>query len=146
MPTPARPKLFTAALANLMQEHGVNQVELGERTGIAVSRVNTYLYGNYRTIKPAHVAAMAAAFGGTSGSALVEAHLYDSISPKCRDLIEIKYPGQKTGKWVIPVAGLPQEFAGRWEDFYRLCASSASVRERTSEWLRLMQETKDAKG
>jgi transcriptional regulator with XRE-family HTH domain len=143
MPTPARPKLFTAALANLMQEHDVNQVDLAQRTGIAVSRINSYLFGKYRTIKPAHAGQMAAAFGGTDGAALIEAYLYDLIPPECRGLVEVKYPDQKTGKgWTVPVKGLPQEFAGQWADFYRLCASSATVRERTSEWLRLMADTK----
>jgi Helix-turn-helix len=143
MPTPSRPKLFTAALANAMQEHGVNQVELSRRTGIAVSRINNYVYGHYRSIKPRHVGALTAAFGGTAGAVLVEAYLYDLLPPECRGLIEVRYPGQKTGKaWTVPVKGLDREFAGQWEDFYRLCASSATVRERTAEWIALMRETK----
>jgi hypothetical protein len=69
MSTPSLPKLFTAALESSMQEHGVNQVELSQRTGIAVSRVNNYLYGHYRSIKPKHAGALADAFGGTAGAA-----------------------------------------------------------------------------
>lgn len=146
MPTPSRPKLFTAALESAMQEHGVNQVQLSEATGIAVSRINNYVYGHYRTIKPVHVAALAAAFSGTAGTALVEAYLYDLLPPECRGLVEIKYPGQKGGQWAVPVKGLPKDFAGQWEAFYRLCAADAKIRERTSEWLALMRETKDTKG
>lgn len=145
MPTRSRPKLFTAALEGAMQEHGVNQVQLSERTGIAVSRINNYLRGNYRTIRPGHAGLMAAAFGGTTGAALVEAYLYDLLPPKCRGLVEVSYPGHKTGKWNVPVKGLPGEFAGQWEAFYRLCASSATVRERTAEWAALMRETKETK-
>lgn len=143
MSTPARPKLFTAALENAMETSGVNQVELARRTGIAISRINNYLYGKYRTIKPRHAGALAEAFGGTAGSVLVEAYLYDLLPPECRSLIEIRFPGRKTGKgWAVEVKGLDREFAGQWEEFYRLCASSATVRERTAEWIALMRETK----
>jgi hypothetical protein len=127
-----------------MQSAGLNQVQLSECTGIAVSRVNNYLRGHYRTIKPVHVGAIAAAVGGgAAGAVLVEAYLYDLLPPECRGLVEIQHPGLKTGKgWTVPSKGLPKEFAGQWENFYRLCASSATVRQRTVEWIALMKETK----
>ncbi len=150
MSTPSRPKLFTAALENAMQEHGVNQLQLSEATGIAVSRVNNYLFGHYRTVKPAHVGAIVAAIGGgTAGGILVEAYLYDLLPPECRGLVEIQHPGLPAGKgkgWTVQSKGLPKEFAGQWEVFYRLCASSATVRQRTAEWIALMRETKETKG
>jgi transcriptional regulator with XRE-family HTH domain len=52
---PARSKLFSAALDSIMQERGVNQVQLAQRAGLAVSRLNNYLQGKYRTITPAHL-------------------------------------------------------------------------------------------
>lgn len=128
-----------------MEAAGVNQVELARRTGIAISRINNYLYGSYRTIKPKHAGALAEAFG-KDGAALVEAYLYDLLPAECRGLVEVKYPGQKTGKgWAVEVKGLDKEFAGQWEEFYRLCASSATVRHRTTEWIALMRETKSTK-
>jgi transcriptional regulator with XRE-family HTH domain len=144
MSTPARPKLFTAALESLMQERGVNQVELSRRTGIAISRINNYLYGKYRTIKPVHAGVIAEALGGgAAGAALIEAYLYDLLPDSCRGLIEIKYPGMRTGeRWAVPSKGLSREFAGQFADLYRLCASSAKVRQRTAEWIALMRETK----
>jgi transcriptional regulator with XRE-family HTH domain len=144
MSTPARPKLFTAALENLMQTSGVNQVELAQRTGIAISRINNYLKGHYRTIKPPHVGAIAEALGGgAAGGVLVEAYLFDLLPDSCRGLIEVRWPGMKTGeRWAVPTKGLSRAFAGQLEDLYRLCASSAKVRQRTAEWIALMRETK----
>jgi transcriptional regulator with XRE-family HTH domain len=142
MATPARSKLFTAALENLMQERGINQVELSRRTGIAVSRVNNYLKGHYRTIRPSHAGALAEALGGgAAGGVLTEAYLFDLIPEGCRGVIEIRHPGTKAGRgWAVPSKGLSQEFAGKFVDLYRLCASSAKVRQRTAEWIRIMRE------
>jgi transcriptional regulator with XRE-family HTH domain len=128
-----------------MQERGVNQVELSRRTGIAVSRVNNYLKGHYRTVKPAHVGAIAEALGGgAAGGVLIEAYLFDLLPDSCRGLIEVRYPGLKTGeRWAVPTKGLSRAFAGQFEDLYRLCASDAKVRDRTAEWIQLMRETKD---
>jgi hypothetical protein len=127
-----------------MQTHGLNQVQLAAATGIAISRVNNYLQGHYRSIKPVHVGAIAGAIGGgAAGAVLVEAYLYDLLPPGCRGLVEVKYPGQKSGKgWAVQVTGLPKDFANQWQAFYKLCAADAKVRERTSEWLALMRETK----
>lgn len=137
-----RSRLFTAALENTLQERGINQVELHRRTGIAVSRINNYLKGKYRTIKPAHAGAMAEAFGGrAAGAMLIEAYLFDLIPEACRGLIEIRHPDLKAGKrWAVPTKGLPREFASQFEDLYRLCASSAKVRLRTAEWIAIMRE------
>ena len=145
MNAPARSKLFTAALENLMQERGVNQVELARRTGIAISRINNYLRGHYRTIKPGHVGAIAEALGGgAAGAILVEAYLFDLLPDSCRGLIEVRYLGMKHGeRWAVPNKGLSRAFAGQFKDLYRLCASDAKVRTRTAEWIQLMQETKD---
>ena len=47
LPIHPRPHLFPATLDAVMQTGGVNQVALAARAGIAVSRVNNYLRGNY---------------------------------------------------------------------------------------------------
>lgn len=142
MSEPTRSKLFTAALENLMQERGVNQVELSRRTGIAISRINNYLYGKYRTVKPGHAGALAEALGGgAAGAVLTEAYLFDLLPDSCRGLIEIRYPGQRAGeRWAVPTKGLNREFAGQFADLYVLCASSAKIRQRTAEWIALMRE------
>jgi len=94
--------LFSAALDAIMQDRGVNQVQLFERSGIAVSRVNNYLQGKYRTIKPAHLAAISTALGGATAdnAALIQAYLYDLLPEECRGLVEIRIPGaRETGHW-----------------------------------------------
>jgi transcriptional regulator with XRE-family HTH domain len=140
-----RPKLFPAALASAMQERGVNQVLLSERSGIAVSRVNNYLQGKYRTIKPAHLEAISAALGGTpaDNAALIQAYLFDLLPEECRGLVEIRVPGAKeTGRWSVPSKGLPKWFAAALRELYVLCASNATVRQRTAEWVKMMREMK----
>jgi len=143
MSTLIRSKLFSAVLESLLQERGVNQVELSRRTGIAVSRINNYLRGNYRTVKPAHAGAIIEALGGVKISgALVEAYLFDLLPIKCRGLVEIKYAGMPTsGKWTLPTKGLNRNFAGQFEELYKLCVSSVKVRQRTKEWIEVMRET-----
>ena len=142
--TKTRPHLFPAALASVMQARGINQVQLGSLTGIAVSRVNNYLQGGYRTIKPAHIAAIFEALGGTpaDSAALVQAYLFDLLPDTCRGLVDIRMQGaRESGKWEVPSNGLAKDFAAEFQDLYVLCASNAKVRHRTSEWVSLMHDT-----
>jgi transcriptional regulator with XRE-family HTH domain len=120
-------------------------VELSERSGIAVSRVNNYLKGKYRTIRPGHVAAIAEALGGkpVDTAALVQGYLFDLLPEDCRGLVEIRVAGAKeTGKWEVPSKGLPKAFASDLQDLYRLCVAHPRVRQRTAEWITIMGETK----
>jgi transcriptional regulator with XRE-family HTH domain len=146
MPAPARPHLFSAALASVMQDRGVNQVQLSQRTGIAVSRLNNYLKGNYRTVTPAHAAAIFEALGGTpmDNAVLIQAYLFDLLPDGCRGLVEIRVPGvrEAAGKWEVPSKGLPGEFAAAFRALYVLCVSNVKVRQRTAEWVEMMRETK----
>jgi hypothetical protein len=142
MTAAARPKIFPAVLASLMQEIDVNQVELSRSTTIAVSRVNNYLQGKYRTVKPAHLGAIVEALGGAkTGGLLVEAYLFDLLPVCFRGLVEIKYPGMlKGGKWTPPSKGLGPEFASQFADLYKLCVTSVNVRQRTQGWIEVMRE------
>jgi DNA-binding Xre family transcriptional regulator len=142
---PARSKLFSTALDSVMQERGVNQVRLSERSEIVISRLNNYLQGKYRTVKPAHLAAISATLGGTpaDNAALVQAYLFDLLPENCRGLVEIRAPGvRETGKWEVPSKGLPRDFAAAFKNLYLLCVSDVKVRQRTAEWIALMRETK----
>jgi transcriptional regulator with XRE-family HTH domain len=127
-----------------MQAQGVNQVQLSRRTGIAVSRVNNYLAGAYRTIKPAHLAAICSALGGTPAelAPLAQAYLYDLLPPGCRGLVDVRIPGTRDNGWEVPTKGLPADFAAAFREFYILCVANPKVRQRTSEWVALMRETK----
>jgi hypothetical protein len=127
-----------------MQERGVNQAELHNRSGIAVSRINNYLQGRFRTIKPEHVEAILKALGGGSrgGAALVQAYLLDRISDECQRWIEINIPGSKeTHKWQFPNNDLTPSFAAALKDLYLLCVVNVKVRQRTREWIAIMKET-----
>ena len=64
-PLPRRTQFFSNTLLLLMERNGINQVQLGAATGIAVSRVNNYLQGKYRTIRPDHLKLIAKAVGRT---------------------------------------------------------------------------------
>lgn len=140
----ARTKLFSAALDDLMQEKGVTQVELARRTGIAVSRINNYVKGRYRTVRTSHVERIAGAFGGPGpGGLLVEAYLHDLVPERLRGLFEVRYPDMpKATKWSLPSKRLPQPFADGFRELYFLCAANVTVRERTQEWIQLMRETR----
>lgn len=129
-----------------MQERGVNQTQLSQRARLAVSRINNYLQGRYRTITPAHLEAIFGALGGTpaDNAALVQAYLFDLLPEECRGLVEIRIPGAKpAARWAVPSKDLPKWFATALRDLYVLCVSSVTVRQRTAEWIALMRETKD---
>jgi transcriptional regulator with XRE-family HTH domain len=80
MPTssakPPRTQFFAAALTTLMERNGINQVQLSAATGIAVSRINNYLHGRYRTIRPDHLGLLAKAAARTSAERLGLARAY----------------------------------------------------------------------
>jgi hypothetical protein len=40
--------------------------------------------------------------------------------------------------WRLP--GLSQEFAGQFEELYKLCVNSVKVRQRTQGWIEVMRE------
>jgi transcriptional regulator with XRE-family HTH domain len=141
-----RPHLFPAALASVMQARGVNQVQLAERAGLPVSRINNYLQGNYSRITPAHLHAISKAVGETHAdtSVLVQTYLFELLSHQSRGLIEIRISGaREPGNWELPTKGLPADFAAALRDLYVLCASNVKIRQRTAEWVALMRETAD---
>ena len=145
MSNPARRHLFPAALDSVMQSRSINQVTLSAKAGLAVSRVNNYLQGNYRTIKPAHLAAICKALGSTPGdtASLIQAYAYDLLPENLRGMVDIRVLGaREAGKWEVPSKGLPPAFAAEFADLYKLTVSNSEVRQRTAEWIQLMRETK----
>jgi hypothetical protein len=76
-------------------------------------------------------------------AALVQAYLYVLLPDGCRGLVDIRVPGaRETGRWKVPLKGLPRDFAAALRDLYVLCVSNARVRQRTAEWVQIMRETK----
>lgn len=134
---------FSAVLAAAMQKGGLNQVELSERTGIAISRLNNYLHGKYRAIKPEHLEAIVKAFGGPGPehADLIQAYLLDALPEACRGLIDVRMPGaRERDSWTLHTKGLDKEFAEVWKTLYLLCVTHAKIRDRTREWMAIMHE------
>ena len=140
-----RTQFFTATFALLMERNGVSQVEVAAATGIAVSRVNNYLHGKYRTIRPDHLGALAAASGKTSEerSELVRAYLLDLLPASLQGTIRIESVGEKTKPARQPVEErnlLPQVTKAALADLQRLGLRSAKARERTQWFAELLRE------
>jgi DNA-binding Xre family transcriptional regulator len=137
-------KLFPGFLDAVMQKHGVNQVTLSRKTGIAVSRINNYLQAKYRTIKPAHIQAICEAVTDESGerAELVKIYLLDMMPEELKSFIEIKALNSPKDheSWFLQKNRLPKDFAGEFEALYKLCVSMQKVRTRTSEWIQIMRE------
>ncbi len=135
-------KYFAAALAALMEKHGVNQVQLSQ-SGIAVSRINNYLHGKYRTIKPAHLSMFCEdlAKSDIERGELVQAYLLDLIADQDKDRLEIRVPNLSHGGHKEKFSeGLPKAFAAEFEELYRLCAASSKIRGDTKNWISIMRE------
>jgi transcriptional regulator with XRE-family HTH domain len=92
---PQRTQYFAALLATLMERNGINQVQLAAATGIAVSRVNNYLQGKYRTIRPDHLGLLAKAAGRnvTDRGELVCAYVKDLLPEELHGVIRLEVAG-----------------------------------------------------
>ena len=99
---PHRTQFFAALLATLMERNGINQVQVAAATGIAVSRINNYLHGKYRTIRPDHLASLTKAAGHnvTERGELVCAYVKDLLPEELHGAIslEVKGDGPKPAK------------------------------------------------
>jgi transcriptional regulator with XRE-family HTH domain len=99
MPT-ARAKLqrtqfFSSTLVLLLERNAIKQVELAAASGIAVSRVNNYLQGKYRTIRPDHLASIADVAGRTPAQRgeLARAYVMDLLPEKLHGAIGLGMAG-----------------------------------------------------
>lgn len=137
-------KLFPGLLDAVMQKNGINQVQLHKLTGIAVSRINNYLQAKYRTIKPAHIQAICEKVTGdnTERAELVKTYLLDLLPDAMKNVIEIKAltSVRDFEDWYLRRNRLPRDFAGEFEDLYKMCVSFPRVRVRTGDWIQLMKE------
>jgi transcriptional regulator with XRE-family HTH domain len=137
-------KLFPGLLDAVMQKNGINQVQLHKLTGIAVSRINNYLQAKYRTIKPAHIQAICEKVTGDNAerAELVKTYLLDLLPDAMKNVIEIKALTtiRDFEDWYLRRNRLPRDFAGEFEDLYKMCVSFPRVRVRTGDWIELMKE------
>ena len=144
-----RTQFFSSTFALMMERNKVSQVELAAATGIAVSRVNNYLHGKYRTIRPDHVGALATAAGRTSEerSELVRAYLLDLLAEPFHGTVRIESVGEKSKPARQPVEErslLPKVTKTALADLERLGVRSAKARERTQWFAELLREAHQA--
>lgn len=143
-------KYFPGFLETLMRKNGVSQVELNKRTGIAVSRINNYLKGKYRTVTPEHLEQICIHVSESTleRSELLKIYLLDMLTEKLRPMVEINpltQPRDVEQHWIFQLDRLPKEFNDTFRELYKMCSAHTRVRERTATWIRIMQETLLAK-
>ncbi len=80
-----------------MERNGVNQPQLSDATGVPVSRINNYLHGKYRTIRPDHLERIvrAACRSARERSELIRSYLLDLLPEALHSDILIDPAGGK---------------------------------------------------
>lgn len=140
-----RTQYFTNTLQLLMERNGVNQVMLSAATGIAVSRINNYLHGKYRTIRPDHLAVIAKAVGRTAeeGGVLVRAYLLDLLPEVLQPVVHIDVAGARKPRQrhdQIEPTGLPATAAAALARLRALSLRNAKARARLLWFAEILQE------
>lgn len=92
---PLRTQFFSSTLLMLMERNGINQVKMAAATGIAVSRINNYVQGKYRTIRPDHLGLMAKAAGRTLAERgeLARAYVQDLLPEELHEVVHLEVAG-----------------------------------------------------
>jgi len=142
---PHRTQFFSALLAALMERNGINQVQLAAATGIAVSRVNNYLQGKYRTIRPDHLGSLAKAVGSnvTERGELVFAYVKDLLPEELHGVIslEVKSEGARPAKQAPSEKSLlPTTAQAALMELQAMSVRSAQARARTQWFAEILGE------
>jgi len=142
---PSRTQFFSSLLATLMERNGISQVQMTAATGIAVSRVNNYLHGKYRTIRPDHLALLAKAAGRnvTERGELVCAYVKDLLPEELHGVIslEVKRDGAKPAKQAPSEKSLlPATALAALTDLQTLSVRSAKARGRMQWFTEILGE------
>jgi transcriptional regulator with XRE-family HTH domain len=142
---PVRTQFFSSLLATLMERNGINQVQLAASTGIAVSRINNYLKGKYRTIRPDHLASLAKAAGHNAAERgeLASAYVHDLLPEELHGVIRIEVTGEtaKPSKQFAPEKGiLPTAAVAALKDLQTMSVRSAKARERIQQFAEMLGE------
>jgi hypothetical protein len=72
----------------------------------------------------------------------VKTYLLDLLPDAMKNVIEIKSLSSVRDfeDWYLRRNRLPRDFAGEFEDLYKMCVSFPRVRMRTGDWITLMKE------
>ncbi len=140
-----RTQFFSNTLLLLMERNGINQVKLSAATGIAVSRINNYLKGKYRTIRPDHLGQIAKAVGRTKeeNGDLARAYLLDLLPEVLHPVVRVEVggahstPGRHEG---VGIPGLPATAAAALARLQAYSLRSAKARSRLLWFAEIMRE------
>jgi transcriptional regulator with XRE-family HTH domain len=144
-PPSRRTQYFSNTLLLLMERNGINQVQLSAATGIAVSRINNYLHGKYRTIRPDHLALIAKATGRTAeeSGVLVRAYLLDLLPEVLQPVVHIDAVGTRKSQRrqdQFEQRELPATAAAALARLRALSLRNAKARARLLWFAEIMQE------
>jgi transcriptional regulator with XRE-family HTH domain len=150
-PKPSRTQYFSGTLVLLLEKHRLSQVELSAASGIAVSRINNYMHGKYRTIRPDHLEAIAKSASRTKAERgeLIRTYLLDLLPEAFQDQIRIESAGDGGGAPVSRVAKLeksllPTTTVAALTKLQDLGARSAKARSRLEQFAELLDEAHEA--
>lgn len=140
-----RTQFFSTLLDSMMERNGVNQVQMTAATGIAVSRVNNYLHGKYRTIRPDHLGKMAKATTrtATERGELVRAYVMDLLPEELQGELSLEVAGAagkgprapRSEKSLLPAAA-----AAAMSQLLALSVRSTKARERMQQFTEILLE------
>jgi hypothetical protein len=128
-----------------MERNDVSQVDASAASSIACSRINNYLQGKYRTIRPDHLASLAQAVGRSTEERgeLVRAYILDLLPESLHRIVRI----QVEGSGVVPaVSGrdsrspLPPTAADAIAQLRSLCLRNAKARARMQWFVEILRE------
>lgn len=140
-----RTQIFAALLKTLMERNGINQVQVSAATSIAVSRINNYLQGKYRTIRPDHLAriATAAARNAAERGELARAYILDLLPEVLHADLRVEVAGEtgKAARTAVPEKSLlPQAARSALDDLQGLSVRSAKARLRVQRFAEILRE------
>jgi transcriptional regulator with XRE-family HTH domain len=132
-----------------MERNEINQVEMAAATGIAVSRINNYLQGKYRTIRPDHLGLIAKAAGriATERGELARAYLVDLLPEELHGVVRLEVAGEgtKPSKPAPPEKSLlPATAVAALTELQALSVRSAKARVRVQWFAEILQEAHHA--
>jgi transcriptional regulator with XRE-family HTH domain len=128
-----------------MERNGMNQVQVGAATGIAVSRVNNYLQGKYRTIRPDHLGLIAKAVGHTPEECgeLARAYILDLLPEALYATVRLEASSarQPSGRLAkMGRSGLPATTAAALDQLQILTLRDAKARARMLWFVEILRE------
>jgi len=144
---PPRTQYFSGTLLLMMEKNHINQVQLSAAAGIAVSRINNYLHGKYRTIRPDHLESLAKSASHTEAERdeLIRTYLLDLLPEGLQGKIRVegigdggKVAARRAARQEKPL--LPGTTAAALAELQLLGARSAKARSRLESFAEILRE------